>query len=166
MKTHHLVRNKTINIDPKKIDYLKLKALDSVEGKARLCLHKDFQDPLQEMIIVHIKDAYVRPHKHTKKDESISIIEGKCLLVIFNAAGRVTNRFFMGARNKKNNLVCRIGKNTWHSMVILSDFIVFHEVASGPFTGKKDSAFPEWAPCKDKEREVRRFIKDISGRNK
>jgi cupin fold WbuC family metalloprotein len=159
MNNRSFIRNKAKIVDQNTIELLKLKAKNSEEGKARLCLHKDFEDPLQEMVIVHTKYAYIRPHKHEKKDESISVIEGRCLLVFFDEEGRVKYRFILTG---KRNIVCRIEKNTWHSMVILSDYIVFHEVVSGPFMGKGDSIFPRWAPSKDDKLAIRAFIKDIS----
>jgi len=35
--------------------------------------------------------------------------------------------------------------NTWHNLVITSEWLVFYEVKPGPFQ-PSDSEFPSWAP--------------------
>jgi cupin fold WbuC family metalloprotein len=154
-------KSKVISINPEVIKRLKRQANKSLDGKARLCLHGDLDSSLQEMVIVHSRNVYVKPHKHTRKDESISIIEGRCFLVIFDKKGNIKKKVLLGQKPQDDNFICRISKDVWHSMVILSDFIVFHEVSSGPFTGKDDSIFPSWAPEKDNQNEINKFTRNI-----
>ncbi len=42
--------------------------------RVRLCAHPSQDDLLHEMLIVHERSTYVRPHKHPGKSESIHII--------------------------------------------------------------------------------------------
>ncbi|KKL22706.1 hypothetical protein LCGC14_2432770, partial [marine sediment metagenome] len=74
------------------IEGLKAKALALPGSGARLCLHRDQTDAVQEMIIVHRKGAYVRPHRHDGQTESFHVLEGRMLVVIFDDEGNVTDR--------------------------------------------------------------------------
>ena len=44
--------------------------------RARICTHGHIDDDVHEMFIVHSKGAYIRPHKHINKSESLHIIDG------------------------------------------------------------------------------------------
>jgi len=132
------------NVNLKAINKLKKLAEKNPDGKVRLCLHKDPKDLFQEMIIVHSRNTYIRPHKHDEKDESISIVEGECRLLIFDKKGRIIKRILLSRESPHGTLICRINKNIWHSMKVLSDLVVFHEVSTGPFEIKKSNTFPLW----------------------
>jgi len=155
-------KGRIVSIDSKQISLLKKLLHESPDKKARICLHSSFANALQEMLIIHGCGAYVRPHKHIKKDESISIIEGRGLLVIFSQKGKIKKVLPLSARSGKGNFVCRVNKGLWHSLVILSDALIFHEVSAGPFMGENENVFPVWAPSNEKIYEVKRFLKRIS----
>ena len=74
-------------IDQVDIESLKALAAKNSRKRIRLCAHPDMQDNLHEMIIVHARDAYVRPHKHIGKSESFHVIEGLLLVVVFDDEG-------------------------------------------------------------------------------
>lgn len=140
---------------------LKQKALGLPNKTIRLCLHKSAEALLHEMIIIHSKETYTRPHKHRKKTESFHIIEGSFFLVIFNQKGRVTKKILISDQKGKGNFLCRIDKGVWHMIVPVSDFVVFHEVTDGPYTREKNSIFASWAPdIKDTER-VKDYVKSL-----
>ena len=63
--------------------------------------------------------------------------------------------------NSKNNLIFRIDKNTFHTSKILSKYVIFHESKPGPFLGKKDSIFPNWAPKEDDHKGIKNFFKNL-----
>ena len=65
-------------------------------SRIRLCAHPDVNDTLHEMLIVHEKGTYVRPHKHLNKTESVHIIEGSVDVVIFDDDGNITDVIQMG----------------------------------------------------------------------
>ncbi len=159
-------RSKMIPIDSKEIRLLKGELKKSPDKKARICLHDNFDNALQEMLIIHGRGAYVRPHRHISKDESISIIKGRGLLVIFNETGKVKRIIPLASKSGKGNFLCRVGRNIWHSIVILSDDLIFHEVSPGPFVGEDEHIFPEWAPSCEETDAVRRFMKYISAGNR
>lgn len=155
-------KGQIVGIDSKQISFLKELLNESSDKKARICLHDNIGNALQEMLIIHGQGAYVRPHKHMRKDESISIIEGRGLLVIFNEKGAVKRIQPLSTKSGKGNFICRVKRGLWHSLVILSDALIFHEVSSGPFMGEDEHMFPRWAPRAEETLEVRRFVKYIS----
>ena len=78
------------------IQLLKERALRNPRQRIRVCAHKSTDDPLHEMLIVHTKDTYVRPHKHFKKSESFHVIEGIVDVIVFDETGKVVEVIEMG----------------------------------------------------------------------
>jgi len=150
-----------IKLDNKDIQYLKQKAVNSSLKRVRLCLHKDIQEPLHEMIIVICKNVYIRPHKHIRKAESFHIIEGSFFLIIFDDNGGIIERILMGEDKKRKKFLCRLEKNLWHMLIPTSEFVVFHETTNGPYIGKDDSIFAPWAPEEGDNIGIKNFIGKI-----
>ena len=75
---------------------LKEQSLLNRRQRIRLCAHSGEEDRLHEMFIVHKKGAYVRPHKHLNKIESVHVIEGLVDVVLFDESGTVTQIIPMG----------------------------------------------------------------------
>jgi hypothetical protein len=59
-----------VTADDGVIAELKRIAAKNPRLRSRLCTHPDPSSPLHEMLIVHHRDAYIRPHKHLGKPES------------------------------------------------------------------------------------------------
>lgn len=127
------------------VEMLKRKALTNDRKRIRLCFHKDVDDVIHEMLIVHTKDTYVRPHKHLNKSESFYVIEGSADIVIFDEEGRVTQVIPMGEHSIGRKFYCRMASAFYHTLIIHSDFLVFFETTKGPFV-KSDTVFASWAP--------------------
>ena len=135
-------------IDDSDIEFLKSAASKTPRKRARLCLHNNVQDPVHEMVIVHHQDSYVRPHMHKKKEESLQILEGSAKALFFNPKGGIKNILNMSCRDiSESNLpyFYRIPSKMIHSLLIKSEWLIFHEVTAGPFN-TDDLDFPGWAP--------------------
>lgn len=143
------------------IDGLIARAAQNPRKRMRLCLHKDIKDDVHEMIIAMAKESYVRPHKHIHKTESFHVIRGSLWLFIFDNEGNITEKFKMSEFGSDGYFLYRLEKNYWHTMVPITDFVVFHEVTKGPFTGKDDSVFPKWAPHEEETEKAAKFIKKL-----
>lgn len=138
----HVNDNKILKIDKKYIEYLETLAQTNNTGKCTMCLHNDTREHVHEMINVYPEDAYIRPHSHPFKTETKIIISGKLLIVIFDSTGEILDKFIM----QKNGIFSfRIDKGIIHTNIPLTE-VVFYEVTDGPFIGKGDSVFPDWAP--------------------
>lgn len=133
-----------IKIEKGEIIRLKSLAKAAPLKRARLCLHKDESDPLQEMVIVLHRDSYIKPHRHKEKDESIHLISGSFYLFTFDALGRIAERVLMKQNGSGSYSLCRVRKNVWHTIVPLSKFVVFHELIRGPFRAAKAKELAPW----------------------
>lgn len=145
----------------KTIDFLKETAKKSDNKRARLCLHKDREESLHEMIIALSKGTYVRPHKHINKIETFHIIEGHLRLFVFNNKGNVIDSFDMKPPKSGECFLYRAEPDCWHMPAPVSNVVVFHEITNGPFTGKNDSVFADWSPREDEKTKVKEYLKSL-----
>jgi len=142
------------------LEFLKKKASNNERRRVRLCTHKNLQDKVHEMLIIHGKDAYVRPHKHIDKSESLHVIEGKAYAIIFEESGKLSEIIPMGDCNSGLTFYYRIREPVYHSLIITSDFFVFHEAVEGPFDRSK-TIFAPWSPGDDNHEKVKAFINSL-----
>ncbi|AAZ21345.1 WbuC family cupin fold metalloprotein [Candidatus Pelagibacter communis] len=98
-----------------------------------LCMHNSPKDKFHNMIIFLWKGTHYTMHKHKKKEEIINIITGKKRINIHNLNGRLIKKVILDA---KNNPIIRINKNKFHSVEVLSKFVIYHEIKQGPFNSK------------------------------
>ena len=64
-------------------------------------------DRLHEMLIVHQRGAYVRPHKHPGKMESTHVVKGLVDVVLFDDDGSVRRTIRMGDYASGNHSIIR-----------------------------------------------------------
>ncbi|MFC1452617.1 WbuC family cupin fold metalloprotein [Verrucomicrobiota bacterium] len=150
-------------VDRAVIDELKARAAARADGHARLCLHGSEADAVHEMIIVHPKRRYVQPHRHDTQAESFLAIEGAMLVVLFDGRGGVTRQFRMAAEAEAECFLCRLPPGQFHTMIPLSDPVVFLETTSGPFNADTHNTFASWAPEPGDRSGVERFVRDLLG---
>ena len=140
-----VIRNNqdTIYIDRKKLDELKILAQKDPNKRARICLHKNDEEMVQEMIIAFCKDSYIRPHRHIDKSESYHIIEGRIEIIFYNDNGIEIDKVVLSDKMDEHPFLFRVSNSAWHTVVPKSDFVIIHEVTKGPFN-KNSSEFPDW----------------------
>ena len=127
------------------VDSLKSRAEGNCRRRMRLCAHQDSDDPLHEMLIILGHGSYIRPHKHLHKTESFHIMEGRADLVLFDDEGRITDVLRMGEYASGRTFYYRLCAAYYHTVMVRSDFLTFHETTNGPFQ-RADTIFPGWAP--------------------
>lgn len=137
-----------VKVDECDVALLKEKASSNQRKRIRLCAHKDVQDKLHEMIIVLRNDTYIRPHRHVDKVESFHIVEGRVDVVIFDQDGSIIEVVQMGEYSSGRKFYYRLAIPNFHTLLIRSDFVVFHETTNGPFDRAK-SLYAEWSPTED-----------------
>jgi len=130
------------------VDALVQKALSNPRQRMRVCTHRTPEDGLHEMLIVHTKDTYVRPHKHVSKTESFHVIEGDMEVVVFDQDGGVTDVIHLGDYRSGRTFYYRMHEPVFHTLLIRSDIVIFHEVTNGPFR-PSDTVFASWEPQPD-----------------
>ena len=128
--------------------FLKEQAAKNERSRVRLCAHPGNDDLLHEMLIIHVQNTYVAPHKHVNKSESFHIIEGTLSVFLFDDDGKVTETIRMGEVNSGRVFYYRLSSSIYHSILPESEFVVFHEVTNGPFN-RQDMIIAPWAPEED-----------------
>lgn len=141
------------------LEELKRIALANPRKRSRLCTHSAPSDVMHEMFIVHAKDAYVRPHRHLLRREGLTVLEGEADMVIFDDDGKVAG----AAKMNELDFYQRINLPLYHMLLIRSEFLVFHEATSGPFS-RTDSEFAPWSPADDDPIAVRAFTRTVEGK--
>ena len=151
-----------IEINTERLVRLKQNAMQSPLRRARYCLHRDHNDKVHEMVIAFCRDSYCRPHRHTDKSESFHLIEGEMLVVFFDDTGRVTRSLEMAPPGHDKTFFYRLNSPLWHTVLALSEYVVFHETTAGPFMpDQKDVA--SWAPNEGDTAAVNSFLRRIKG---
>ena len=151
-----------VKVDALDINELKQKARLNHRKRIRLCAHKSVDENIHEMFIIHEKSCYVRPHKHIDKVESFHIIEGKVDILLFDENGRINNLIPMGDYASGRKFFYRLPPSHFHTLIIRSEVLVFHEITNGPFN-PDDTVWADWAPVETEEYKVveyRAFLKN------
>ena len=138
-------KSSIVKINDQDISYLKNNVLHTPYKRIRICAHQDISHLLHEMVIVIAKGSYVRPHKHINKSESFHMIEGQLDVVIFNDEGNIFEVISMGDISSGKNFFYRLSANHFHSLILKSDLVIFHETTQGPFL-KSDTIWAPWSP--------------------
>ena len=133
------------------LEELKRLAMLTPRKRIRLCTHRNPRDSLHEMFIIHTKDTVVPPHKHIGKAESFSILEGRVDVILFHDDGKIRETIRMGDPASGLPFYYRLADPIFHTLNIHSDFLVFHEVTSGPFQRDK-TLFASWDNGGDAQR--------------
>lgn len=142
---------------PDEIRLLTDQAAKHPRRRARLCAHADTDDAVHEMLICLHHETYIRPHRHFKP-ESIHFIEGCCELVLFDEAGTVTQVLPLDSADATSSpLFVRLAKPVFHTLSILSEYVLFHETTRGPFD-PADSEFASWAPAEEDKPAVDAYL--------
>jgi cupin fold WbuC family metalloprotein len=129
-----------LSINKADINELIDKAKFTPRNRVRFCSHFSTDEKVHEMFIVHPKGAYVRPHKHLNKPESMIIIEGEADYVVFDDDGKIKEVISMGDYRSNKPFYQSVRAGQFHSLVIHSEWLVFLEITSGPFD-KSDTVF-------------------------
>ncbi len=146
--------------DRSNIERLKQLSSRNPRKRIRLCTHGNPGDLLHEMLIVHQRGAYVRPHKHSGKTESTHIIEGKADVVLFDAGGRIEDVIRMGDYASGMTFYYRMAVPVFHTLIIRSEFLVFHETTNGPFE-RRDTVLAPWSPEDGEVDAISRFMAEL-----
>ena len=148
-----------ITIDKKFIDVLKRECSNSEKNMSRLLMHLSTEDNVQEMLICFGKKTLIPPNKSSNKSESLHVIEGKLLLIIFDDNGKVNNKIIMKPYGDNESFfIYRFNKCEWHTMIALTDNVVVHEILEGPFA-KSENEIPIWIP--KNRSDLKKFLEKI-----
>ena len=131
----------------------------------RVCIHRDPSEKQHDMVLLQKRKDFYKPwfenrkmgtfpHKHLKKGETYHMIFGKMGCVLFNNNGKVKKMCVL-----KKGDIFRVPKNTYHTMMPITNYVVYHESKIGPFLKKADSIFPKWLKKYNKFQYLKKFRK-------
>ncbi len=82
------------------------------------------------------------------------------MVVFFDDLGQVTSRIKMGAPGSGHTFFYRLSSNLWHTVLPLSEFVIIHETAAGPFV-KEEANIAAWAPQESDAKGIKKFLARI-----
>ncbi|NLF67500.1 MAG: cupin fold metalloprotein, WbuC family [Candidatus Anammoximicrobium sp.] len=134
-----------VAVSDEELRWLEDKARVSSRGRARLCAHPDPEAWLHEMVICLARTSYVRPHRH-QRPESAHIIRGAGDLVLFDEQGGVRKVLPLSDCGGGKAFFVRLAEPVYHTYVLKTDFLTFHETTLGPLD-RALTEFAPWAPA-------------------
>jgi len=113
-----------------------------------LNLHAGDDDPIQCLCNAVEPDSYVRPHRHAMdRWEFVFVLTGAAVVMLFDDAGRVTERLEM--REGGDVYGAELPGGIWHTLAALESGTVIFEFKPGPYIRAADKMFAAWAPAED-----------------
>ncbi|MFZ1898404.1 WbuC family cupin fold metalloprotein [Methanoregula sp.] len=149
-----------VSVTDEDLEVLKCRANVNSRNRIRLCAHPHVSDKLHEMIIILKRNAYFPPHKHIKRSESLHIIEGIADMVVFNDDGSIFQVLPLGGPGSGRSWYCRLNSSVYHTLLIRSEFLIFHETINGPFQ-KGNNQLAPWAPDGSDPKSNKRYLEQL-----
>jgi cupin fold WbuC family metalloprotein len=149
-----------VKVDADSLNRLKAQAAVNPRRRARLCSHQDTSDRLHEMFIVMAQGIYVRPHKHLKKTEAFHVIDGSATIVLFDDSGGIDDVFRISDHKSGTTFYFRSDDARYHTQLITSEFLVVHEITTGPFN-RDETIFAPWAPPEEDTAAVKHYLENL-----
>jgi cupin fold WbuC family metalloprotein len=137
------------------IDGLIARAGTNARQRTNHNVHEALSDPVQRLFVASRLDSYFRPHRHPEKWEFALVIRGLFDVMVFDDAGRVTERVSIGP--DVDVIGFELPNNRWHSWVPIVDESVFFEVKQGPYDALTIAEFAAWSPEEGSQR-VEEFV--------
>ena len=141
------------------IDFLKARARENKRRTCRLLLHRSTDDALHEMLIVHPLGRYIRPHKNVRSSKSFHVVEGALACILFDDDGAIGDHWIMGEYSGNGTFLVRLSERRYHTLIPLTDTVVFVETILGPFQG---TTYAPWAPEEGDSIEATAYYETIS----
>jgi cupin fold WbuC family metalloprotein len=154
------VADSIVQIRADAIALLKARLARSPRRRMRILTHRDVADQVQEMLIAFRRGVYIPPHKHIGKSESFHIVEGRLDVVVFSDDGNVTDVIPMGDYRSGRVFFYRMADPAYHTLVVRSEEVVFHETSGGPFA-REANIYAEWAPDERDTLAAERFLTEL-----
>jgi cupin fold WbuC family metalloprotein len=158
-----IAEESVVRIGADEIAGLKAQARRNPRHRVRICAHKNAQDRLHEMLIVLTNEVYIRPHKHTNKSESFHVIEGEALVLFFTDIGDLAEVIHLGDAKSGRTFYFRNDDPRYHSQIVLSEALVFHETTNGPFN-REDTQYAPWAPEEADAVQIPQYLESLRER--
>jgi cupin fold WbuC family metalloprotein len=151
-------------VDTELVEELKRRAWTAPHRRFRLCLHHSPADAVQEMIVVHCRENYSRPHRHPGLASTCLILEGTMDLYLFEDDGSIREVLHLGAPASGRPFTVRVGPDEWHMPVCTTPQLVFFETMQGPFDRDAVNEWAPWSPGEDDAQGIREYLQATTPR--
>lgn len=142
----YMAQGPIVEIDRADVDALVDGARRSGKRKSRLLLHPHSADSLHEMLIVHCRDEYIRPHRPLKTSKSYHVVRGTMTIVLFEVDGTFRQAIALGDHKRGGAFMARIMGPWFHTLVPTTETVAFIETVPGPWLR---TDYAPWAPPAD-----------------
>lgn len=153
-----VARESVVVVSSEDVNFLKAKASSNSRSKSRLLLHRSVDDTLHEMVIIHSKGQYIQPLRNVGTSKSFHLIEGSTVCVIFSDEGEIVSHHVLGEYSGNSKFMIRISDDSYHTLIPLTDKVVFVEAILGPF---KRAPRAHWAPKEGDTPEAREYFANL-----
>ena len=151
------INDSNVMLEKKDFEQLYWDALNSKRHRARYCAHKNKESVLHEMFEIFMQETYLRPLKQVQKSYSYHIIQGCVDIYLFSEHGEVIGIISLGDFQSGKPFYFCAPENVYRTLVTTSEFVLYHEVTTGPFK-KEDTLFAPWAPAENDLSEIDDFL--------
>ena len=120
--------------------------------------HPELSDPVQRLINALEPWTYIRPHKHTTKEESFVLLCGIVLAVVFNEDGSIREHAILS--KDSGTLGIEFEENCYHMLTSLETGSAVYEIKEGPFVPHTEGSSAPFSP-KEGTPEAKLFLKGV-----
>jgi len=144
-----------VRITTELIDKVVAEARQSPRRRMNYNFHPELSDPVQRLLNALEPWTYIRPHKHTTKEESFVLLSGTVLAVVFNNDGTIRDHAILS--RETGILGIEFEENCFHMLTSLETGSVVFEIKEGPFVPHTEGSSAPWAPLEGTP-EAREFL--------
>lgn len=147
-----------VRITTELIDKVVSEARQSPRRRMNYNFHPELSDPVQRLLNALEPWTYIRPHKHTTKEESFVLLSGTVLAVVFNNDGTIRDHAILS--RETGILGIEFEENCFHMLTSLETGSVVFEIKEGPFVPHTEGSSASWAPLEGTP-EAREFLSKV-----
>ena len=144
-----------IKITSEIIDNVILQARTSPRLRMNYNFHPELSDPVQRLLNALEPWTYIRPHKHTTKEESFVLLRGTILAVSFNDDGTIRDPAVLNQETGIQGI--EFEENCFHMLTALETGSAVFEIKEGPYVPHSEESSAPWAP-KEGTPETKEFL--------
>lgn len=125
-------------------------------------LHERLCDPVNRLLNALEPGTYVPAHRHSHpaKDETVFVLRGSIVSVIFDDAGNIIERAVIDPAHGVYGFDIPAGQ--WHGLLVRESGTVVFEVKKGPFTPLTEEDIAPWTPRTDDKEGITRYLNRLA----
>lgn len=118
-------------LDKALIDKIMVEAAGCPRLRMNYNLHESLEAKAQRLINVLLPGTVIPIHRHRNTSETYALLRGRLVVLFYNDAGEVVNRFELDPSS--GNYGVHIPKGQWHGVEVIEPSAIL-EVKDGPYS--------------------------------